>query len=198
MSFLHRAGQYFSAIRAELFGVGGADYIARYLSDDEQQLWRRQKAPDMAHSLNVARTADRLQKDEVGSNLSPDERLILLKAALLHDIGRGRFGSSFAKSLAVLLTIGRTPAVDNKKPDAQGRPEAMQDFNTGSYRENLLYHYYCHPQIGGKLLRELYSRDGGQLSRQQERIIRLVEHHRDADAGDDRLLQLLIEADRRN
>lgn len=181
-----------------MFGVGGADYIARYLSDDEQQLWRRQKAPDMAHSLNVARTADRLQKDEVGSNLSPDERLILLKAALLHDIGRGRFGSSFAKSLAVLLTIGRTPAVDNKKPDAQGRPEAMQDFNTGSYRENLLYHYYCHPQIGGKLLRELYSRDGGQLSRQQERIIRLVEHHRDADAGDDRLLQLLIEADRRN
>ena len=198
MSFLHRAGQYFSAIRAELFGVGGDEYIARYLSDDEQQLWRRQKAPDMAHSLNVARTADRLQKDEVGSNLSPDERLILLKAALLHDIGRGRFGSSFAKSLAVLLTIGRTPAVDDKKPDAQGRPEAMQDFNTGSYRENLLYHYYCHPQIGGKLLRELYSRDGGQLSRQQERIIRLVEHHRDADAGDDRLLQLLIEADRRN
>ena len=198
MSFLHRVGQYFSAIRAELFGVGGADYIARYLSDDEQQLWRRQKAPDMAHSLNVARTADRLQNDDVGNNLSPDERLILLKAALLHDIGRGRFGSSFAKSLAVLLTIGRTPAVDNKKPDAQGRPEAMQDFNTGSYRENLLYHYYCHPQIGGKLLRELYSRDGRQLSRQQERIIRLVEHHRDADAGDDRLLQLLIEADRRN
>lgn len=201
MGLFHRVGQYISAVQAEIFGVDGDDWIARYLSEGEKELWKKQKAPDRAHSLNVAKTAERLQNNMPG-RLSAEERIILQKAALLHDIGRGEFGSSLAKSLAVLLTLGRTspPQLieDNKKPDAQGRPGASEEISAGSYSADLLYHYYCHPEIGAELLRDLYSGNGQQPDEAQERVIGLVRHHRDRTAGDDRLLKLLIEADRQN
>lgn len=199
MGFFRRIAQYFSAVKAELFGVGGEEYVDQYLSEDERKLWAAQTAPDRAHSLNVAKTAARLQK-ALPESLSDEERILLQKAALLHDIGRGKFGSSLAKSLAVLLTHGRTaPRIPegNKKPDALGRPETNEG-NHGSYAADLLYHYYCHPAIGAKLLQDLYGRESCRISAEQERIIGLVRHHRDRTAGDDLLLKLLIEADRQN
>lgn len=104
MGVFQRINQYLSAVTTELFGVDGEEYIDRYLSGGEQLLWKGQRAPDRTHSLKVAQTADRLQKLSP-LRLSPEERVILLKAALLHDIGRGKFGSSLAKSLAVLLPL---------------------------------------------------------------------------------------------
>ncbi len=194
MGFFYRIGQYLSAVRAELFGAGGDEYIAEYLSEGEQRLWRIQKAPDRAHSLNVARTADELQKN-VPEGLTAEERIILLKAALLHDVGRGEFGSSTAKSLAVLLT--KYGCGGNKKTDAKRRPETPEEFSGGGYCARLLYHYYCHAEIGAKMLADVYQRNG-ELSEAEKRIIHLVKHHRDEDYGKDRLLKLLIEADRRN
>lgn len=195
MGFFYRIGQYLSAVRAELFGAGGEEYIAKYLSESEQRLWRTQKAPDRAHSLNVARTADELQNN-LPEGLTAEERIILLKAALLHDIGRGEFGSSLAKSLAVLLTKFGYGG-DNKKTDAKRRPETPEEFSGSGYRASLMYHYYCHAEIGAKLLSDMYHQNG-ELSEAEKRIIHLVKHHRDEEAGDDRLLKLLIEADRMN
>ncbi len=104
MGFFHRINQYLQAVKTELFGVDGEEYIDRYLSREEQRLWKRQTAPDRAHSLRVAQTADRLQRSSP-VRISPEDRAALLKAALLHDLGRGEFGSSLAKSLAVLLPL---------------------------------------------------------------------------------------------
>lgn len=104
MGFFHRINQYLQAIKTELFGVDGEEYIDRYLNGEEQELWKRQTAPDRAHSLKVAQTADRLQRSSP-VRVSPEDRVALLKAALLHDLGRGEFGSSLAKSLAVLLPL---------------------------------------------------------------------------------------------
>lgn len=104
MGFFHRINQYLQAIKTELFGVDGEEYIDRYLNGEEQRLWKSQTAPDRAHSLKVAQTADRLQRSSPGK-ISPEDRVALLKAALLHDLGRGEFGSSLAKSLAVLLPL---------------------------------------------------------------------------------------------
>lgn len=104
MGFFQRINQYLQAVKTELFGVSGEEYIERYLNGEEQRLWKEQRAPDRAHSLKVAQAADRLQGLSP-IRISPEDRVILLKAALLHDIGRGKFGSSLAKSLAVLLPL---------------------------------------------------------------------------------------------
>lgn len=50
MGFFQRINQYLQAIKTELFGIDGEEYIERYLNGEEQELWRRQSAPDRAHS----------------------------------------------------------------------------------------------------------------------------------------------------
>lgn len=165
MGFFYRINQYLRAIQTELFGVDGEEYIERYLNGEEQRLWKKQKAPDRDHSLKVAQAADRLQRSSP-IKISPEDRVILLKAALLHDLGRGEFGSSLAKSLAVLLSLWNRDkcrfAADeaairrlgSAKPDADEVARRLGAFAKNNGANNKKQDAGRHPVVADKFCEE--------------------------------------------
>lgn len=75
--FPHLARRFFSAVSARVDPTE-YDLVARYCSPAEQSLFRSMRLADQRHSLDLCR---RLERD---GHLDPD----LLRAALLHDVGK--------------------------------------------------------------------------------------------------------------
>ena len=140
---MQRVRQFFRAIRAHL-SEADCHYIGTYLSEAERNLFFRMHVADQCHALQVAYTAERLADR---SEMTVERRL-LIRASLLHDVGRRKGDMDiWGKVLAVLLKACFP---------SRSRKWARQDAHGFLGRiAHMLFVYYHHPEIGAEKLREL-------------------------------------------
>ena len=140
---MQRVRQFFQAIRAQLSAADRC-FIAEHLPEKVQPLFWGMTLPDQCHALRVARTAMALaeQKRLAGLDLA-----LLLRASLLHDIGRQRGDmGTFDKVFAVLL-YGVVPQ--------RAAAWAVPGRGTGlTGLRHALYIYGHHPAIGARRLQQ--------------------------------------------
>lgn len=163
--FLYRVKQFYSALTAKI-GENEKAFLNTYLNYNELQLFYRLAVYEQKHSINVAVYAKKLQETR---NIKSD---IIVKAALLHDIGKiEKRLNVIEKSILVLLnkfTKGRIRYISNSK---------------------CIDTYYNHPEKGYSILKK-YNVD--------ERVLYLVRNHHNKNIKDNKELNILIESDNNN
>ncbi len=197
----NRVRQFIVAARAKLTANDFA-YVKRILPDAEAyELFCGMSVIDMRHALNTARTA------EIFAAQSPEvDKKLLLRAALLHDVGRkkGDMGL-WAKVFAVLATRffpcrakkmaeQYAAVVKNNNDAAMPHISATDDKTLRSRKgygafcfHRILYIYYFHAAIGAAKLRTLALTDEARL---------VAAHHdlpQDSDSPELKLLRLADE-----
>lgn len=175
---MKRVKQLLSAMGA-LITPKDEEFVKQHLNLSEQKLFHQMSIPDRRHCLNVTKTVITLAEKNQVANLN-----ILVKAALLHDVGRqGGTVSTVDKVIGVILR-----AVLGDK-----MVEKWSKVGRGSRWKNLrnaLYVNAHHPRIGAELLRN---------SGTQAEVVQLVScHHLPAQLKDTIELTLLRKADDEN
>ena len=135
-------------IRATIATVSSTDnaFLAEYLNYAEQRLFYNMSLPDQAHALNVAHTAENILRHEaMGQKIN---ETLLIRAALLHDIGRTNSDMNTWGKVAAVLLHNFFPVLA-KKLSASYRP------STGWWLQRVMYVYFHHPDIGAKKLNNL-------------------------------------------
>ncbi len=139
-------------------------FIRKHLDKKTKELFLSLPISEQRHSIDVAKTAIGLSK-----GLGQIELDILIKASLLHDIGKINTGlNPFTKSIAVLFDKISPKLAQNTKI-------------------KFIKGYYHHPQMGAELLKNLTD----------EEVIYLVKNHQSKQKGT-KLLELLKKADSLN
>lgn len=166
---IRRVYQFYRAVTSRMEEEDRA-FVDGYLSSEEQILFYAMHRVDQCHALGVARTA----KDLAAQSERPVDVRLLLRASLLHDVGRRQGDLDlFGKVAAVLLT--------------SLFPRRSRAWAAGGC--HILSVYYLHPWIGARLLLHIGLRREAALVRR---------HHAPLAPGDSRELQLLRAADERN
>lgn len=170
-----RVKQFWAAITARVTQED-ATWVNQHLSEEEARLFFRMNLPDQQHTIRVARTAMELAKAQTGAV----DCTLLLKAGLLHDVGKIKGDVSTMDK--VLTVLGHKFA-----------PHMMRSWGRegrGTKIDNLrhaCYVYFHHPQRGADFLRQIG---------EKEDLIELVAHHHDHEQAEDTLmLRLLRRAD---
>lgn len=173
---MQRVKQVWYAIRAKIYPYDKA-FIHQYLNDKEAALFWQMNLPDQRHSLNVAYSAIDLAQNEKKVN-----RRLLIRCALLHDIGKMRDDVSTVDKIITVLAHNLAPQW----------AEAWARLGRGSTIDNLrhaFYIYFHHPQISSGKLRAI-----GLFE-----IAEIVQRHHKAPEDHDPLeLVLLRQADELN
>ena len=132
---MQRIRQFYRAVRARITPVD-KQWLEGILPADAQKLFYAMHPADQYHALNVARTAMRLS-----SEYSTVDKALLLRAALLHDVGRVQGDMDImGKVLAVL--------VKHYFPQKAQQLAKKQNGWLG----HIMYVYYHHPEIGASKL----------------------------------------------
>jgi putative nucleotidyltransferase with HDIG domain len=174
---LNRIKQFFSAVTAKITGPD-REFVDKSLYGDEKALFFGMNVPDQRHALNVAYTAlDLAQKGE-----SVDRRL-LVRCALLHDVGKVRGDvSTFDK---VITVLAQHFAPDwAKKWGRYGRGGRLDNLR------HAFYTYYHHAERGAQLLTAVGS--------EPQLISIILRHHELPAAIEASELKLLRQADSLN
>lgn len=169
---IQRVRQFYRAITAQ---VTAADrvWVEDVLPAAAKPLFYAMHPADQYHALNVAKTAMRLWEEAPAG-----DRALLLRAALLHDVGRVQGDMDImGKVLAVL--------VKHFSPD---KARQLAEANAG-WLGHVLYVYYRHPEIGALKLEEIGMNE-------EAAIIRC--HHRKKMENDPPELAFLQAADELN
>lgn len=169
---IQRIKQFYLAITARIKS-DDRKWVQEILTDKAQQLFYAMHPADQYHALNVARTALALwEKQPAG------DRNLLLRSALLHDVGKMRGDMDvFGKVWAVLL-----------KHFLPGLALKLALNGTG-YLGHIMYISYNHAQIGAEKLQHI-----GMV--QEAEIIRY--HHAQPKENEPPELKLLRAADELN
>lgn len=161
----YRVRQFYSGLMAK---IDDQDimFLKTYLSEEEIQLFCKLAEYEQKHSIKVAMEAKNLQEKQ---HIKSD---ILVKAALLHDIGKieNKINIVEESALVVLnkLSNGKMRHLDNfKKIDI----------------------FYNHPDKGYNILKK-YNYD--------ERFLYLVKNHHNNSIYGDNELNILIKSDNNN
>jgi putative nucleotidyltransferase with HDIG domain len=174
---LQRVRQFIAAVTARI-GAADRSFVAEYLSRQEERLFWRMNLPDQRHALNVAYTALTLSEGKRGIN-----RVVLLKSALLHDVGKVKGDISIVDKIITVLADTMVPAWGER----WGR------YGKGGRLDNLrhaFYIYFHHPERSAAMLREIGV---------QAEIIAVIARHHKAPAEDDPPeLMILRKADNRH
>lgn len=162
---MYRVKQFYLAITSKV-EEEDKKFINLYLDKNELDLFNKLPIHEQTHSL---RTAKSVKEECLKQNLD-DKKLI--KAALLHDIGKIQNNLNVIdKSIIVLLdkiTKGKAKKLSNiKKIDT----------------------YYNHGEKGYNTLKKYIS---------DKKILKLVKEHHNASIIDDKELQILRECDGKN
>ena len=180
-----RVKQVMAALTARIEMVD-RQFVAYHLNIREAGLFWRMNTPDQKHALNVARTAmelwNRLIKEQATADvgLNPANRHLLLKAALLHDVGKVKGDiSTIDKVLAVLADRFCSRAA--RRWSRAGRGGALDNLR------HAFYVYYHHAARSAAMLEEC----GVETA-----VVDMVRrHHQQPQAGDPPELILLRQAD---
>lgn len=166
---LQRIRQFFRAVTARVNTRDDA-FVRAHLPAAAQSLFYAMHRVDQCHAIRVAYTAAQLATRERAAL----DRALLLRAALLHDVGRRKGDLDlFGKVVAVLLT--------------HFFPRRSRAWAAAGCR--LLFVYYEHSAIGARLLERI-----GMI--QEAALVR--RHHAAPAATDSRELRLLRAADEAN
>ena len=168
------AGRVYQFYRAVTASLTEADrqYVEKYLPENAQKLFFNMSTADQYHALHVAYTALEIaESDKCDSDL-------LRRSALLHDIGRVNGSMNvWEKSIAVIV-VGFFPDFARK----------LAQKNNG-WLSGLLHIYFCHPQIGAKMLHEIG----------MDKEAEIVSRHHDKVVPEDNIeLRILQQADSEN
>jgi len=171
---LYRMKQFFHALFPKI-SEDDLLWVNRILGPNEVELFKKLPVHEQQHSIAVG-------KDCMRANGSEE----LLKAALLHDIGKIESNLTILnKSLVVLLS----PFEKHKKHMAR-------------FIRDAFYYKEYHPLIGANLLKNIYIEinqgESFSLTPSQERVIELIEAHHHGNDSRDNELQLLKKSDANN
>jgi len=151
------------------------EFIAKRLNLNEKKLFYGMNLPDQHHALNVAYTAIELAK-----NYPTVDKEILVRCALLHDVGKQRGDVSTWDKIITVIAHKIFPA----KAKAWGRP------GRGSKVSNLrhaVYLYFHHPMRSAEMLLAIGT---------EQKIADIIRLHHTAPLDDDSLeLIILRQAD---
>jgi putative nucleotidyltransferase with HDIG domain len=176
-----RVKQFLHALTAK---IDRADevFLSHYLTTTEQKLFRQMTLPDRRHSLNVAYCAQQLMKPTMHS-----KQRLLVRAALLHDVGRAEKNLSTAMKVMAVLFSAAFPQFSKRWAMAKGK----QDKKNGlaNFRQ-VLFVYYHHGEIGACRLKT--------LGVEREIIELVAKHHRLPADDDSPELVILRQADQMN
>ncbi len=171
---LNRVKQVFAALTAKITD-GDKEFVNGRLSVQEQALFWRMNLPDQRHALNVAYTVLDMAKNRPGI-----DKEILVKSALLHDVGKVKGDVSTADKIITVLAHKFVP----QWAERWGR------FGRGSNIDNLrhaFYIYFNHAGRGAEMLKEIGV---------DRRIVEIVrKHHKTPAECDPPELAILKAAD---
>lgn len=158
----YRIKQFLMGITAKTT-IEDINFVKSYLNDKERELFFKLQIHEQVHSIKVARDVINIS---VKNNLYD---IIIIKAALLHDIGKINSSLNIINKSIIILMDKFIPKITKKlmiiKP---------------------IYAYYNHPYIGSKY-----------LYFENEDIQYLVKNHHNYYLNDEKL-KILQEADCRN
>lgn len=135
-----RIRQVVAAVTAQITAADRT-FVAEYLTPGEQALFYGMNLPDQRHALNVAYTAITL----LAAEQSVDRRL-LLRCALLHDVGRMQGDASTADKVLTVIMHKCLPRYA-KRWARLGRGGRLANVR------HALYVYFHHPVRSAALLR---------------------------------------------
>ena len=173
---LNRIKQFIHAIFASITAEDRL-FVSQQLSDKESRLFWHMNLPDQRHTLNVAYTCLRLAKDDQAVNMA-----LLLKCALLHDVGKVKGDVSTADKVMTVLAHKFFP-VWSKNWGRMGRGGKIENLR------HAFYIYFYHAARGANMLRDIGD----------DAIAEIIAKHHDAPLPDDcQELKLLRTADNLN
>lgn len=152
--------------------------MERYLDPNEAAFFWQMNLPDQRHALNVAYTAEKLAANEKGI-----DQTLLLKCALLHDVGKIKGDVSIADKIITVILDTFVPRW----------AKSWQRLGRGGKIANLrhaMYIYYHHAARGAAMLKV-----AGIGSQVTEIVAR---HHEPPADGEPLELKLLRTADSLN
>lgn len=174
ISVISRVKQVISALTAHIEETD-RNFVAEYLTCEEQKLFWSMNLPDQRHALNVAYTARELVLARYDINLE-----LLTKAALLHDVGKVKGDvSTFDKIITVLADkIAPTWA---RQWGAMGRGSKLDNV------KHAFYIYFHHAERSAEKLIALKT---------SAKLVAIVAwHHQREVSGDPAELKILKHAD---
>jgi putative nucleotidyltransferase with HDIG domain len=154
------------------------DFLSKNLSKAEAAFFYQMNLPDQRHALNVAYTAL-----ELADGQEPVDRDLLVKCALLHDVGKVKGDVSTADKIITVLFDTFAP-VWAKSWGRQGRGGKIDNLR------HAVYIYYNHATRGAAML------TAAGLHPQVTQII--ARHHEAPAVGEPPELTLLRAADNLN
>jgi putative nucleotidyltransferase with HDIG domain len=170
----NRVKQLIAALTARIT-ADDMKFISQNLTVKEQELFGRMNLPDQRHALNVAYTALELAKKAQINVVT-----VLIKSALLHDIGKVKGDVSTVDKM--ITVIAHTLAPDwAEKWGRQGRGSKLANLR------HAFYIYFHHAARSAILLQEIGT------SPQITEIV--VKHHQTPTADDPAELTILRQAD---
>ncbi|MBU2702630.1 putative nucleotidyltransferase with HDIG domain [Sporomusaceae bacterium BoRhaA] len=176
-----RVKQFLRALTAKI-DQADEDFLSHYLTTTEQALFQQMTLPDRRHSLNVAYCAQQLMKPMMHS-----KQRLLVRSALLHDIGRAEKNLSTAMKVMAVLFSAAFPNFSRRWSETKGTKYIKYDL--ANFRQ-VLFVYYHHGEMGACRLQKLGA---------EPEIIELVAKHHDLPAADDSPeLVILRQADQMN
>ena len=135
---IQRIKQFYRALTARITPED-KDLVAEKLPLAAQQLFYAMHPADQYHALHVARTSMILWQQQPSG-----DKALLLRAALLHDVGRVQGDMNIMGKVAAVLLKHYFPA------------KAKQLGETGKgWLGHIMYVYYQHPEIGAMKLENI-------------------------------------------
>ena len=176
MKLCRRIHQFYKAVRAAVHTEDQA-FLRKYLSAEEQVLFKQMGLPEQRHCLDVAYTAIRLAAEKNGV-----DKGLLLRCALLHDIGKVEGDLPVPYKVLTVLA--------DHFFSRQARCWARQSA-AGDRRDfrHALYIYYYHGELGREKLLAMHLSELAEI---------VGKHHKAPTEKDPLELLLLRQADEQN
>ena len=177
---IQRIRQFSLAMRAEIT-TADHEFIKQTLPPPARDLFYAMHRVDQYHALNVTRSAKKIVADR-NLTLATEERALLWRCTLLHDVGRRQGDLDVWGKVATVLMRHFLPQLSLKLE----RDHSDHLWHKLGYA---LYVQRYHPQIGAQFLRA--------IGLNQEAAI-IIHHHETELPTDSEILKILRAADELN
>ena len=162
---LYRIKQFYWSIIAQI-SADDISYFKKHLNEKEINLFNKLSVLDQKHSIKVAIDVENcLEIENIKNN-------ILIKAALLHDIGKIKYKSNILNKTVMVLLDKITKSKIKKYKNI-----------------NMINIYYNHGELGYNILKE-YGYD--------EKLLYLIKNHHNTEIKESLYLDILKKSDNNN